>query len=102
MKIIRKKNELQSEIDQLKKLGKSIGFVPTMGALHAGHIALVKRAVVENDCCVVSIFVNPTQFNNRADLEKYPRNLEHDAALLQQVGCGLVFAPETDEMYDEN
>jgi len=102
MKIIKTKSELQSEIAQLKKLKKSIGFVPTMGALHAGHIALVKRAVAENDCCVVSIFVNPTQFNNSADLEKYPRNLEHDAELLQQVGYGLVFAPEIAEMYDEN
>ena len=102
MKIIKIKSELQSEIAQLKKLKKSIGFVPTMGALHDGHIALVKRAVAENGCCIVSIFVNPTQFNNSADLEKYPRNLEHDAELLQQVGCGLVFAPEIAEMYDEN
>lgn len=100
MKIIRKKNELQAEIAQLKSAGKSIGFVPTMGALHVGHIALVKRCTAENDCCIVSIFVNPTQFNNPADLEKYPRNLEHDAELLQEVGCAVIFAPETDEMYN--
>jgi len=102
MKIIKTKSDLQSEINQLKKLGKSIGFVPTMGALHDGHIALVKRAVAENDCCVVSIFVNPTQFNNPTDLEKYPRNLEHDAELLEEAGCALIFAPEIAEMYDES
>ena len=99
MKIIKTKFELQTEIAQLKSAGKTIGFVPTMGALHAGHIALVKRAVAETDCCVVSIFVNPTQFNNPSDLEKYPRNLIQDAKLLQEAGCALIFAPETDEMY---
>ena len=101
MKIIRKKDELQVEIEQLKSAEKSIGFVPTMGALHAGHIALVNRCVSENDICVVSIFVNPTQFNNPADLEKYPRNLENDAELLQQAGCYIIFAPEAAEMYEQ-
>lgn len=101
MKIINNPLELAVEIQQLKAGQKKIGFVPTMGALHEGHLALVKRAVSENDICVVSIFVNPTQFNNKTDLEKYPRNLEADAALLQTVGCGLVFAPSDADIYTD-
>jgi pantoate--beta-alanine ligase len=100
MKLIRSKFELLTDIQLLKFLGKTIGFVPTMGALHAGHIALVKRAVAENDICIVSIFVNPTQFNNITDLEKYPRNLERDAKLLENAGCELIFAPESDMIYN--
>ncbi|HEY6913845.1 MAG TPA: pantoate--beta-alanine ligase [Paludibacter sp.] len=102
MKIIRLKAELQTEIESLKSAGKTIGFVPTMGALHDGHKALVKQCVSENDICVVSIFVNPTQFNNQTDLEKYPRNLDGDAQMLEQVGCKLIFAPEPTEIYDNN
>ncbi|MDD2285670.1 MAG: pantoate--beta-alanine ligase [Paludibacter sp.] len=93
-------------IDKLEKIlfevhasEKSVGFVPTMGALHAGHISLVKQAVTDNDYTVVSVFVNPTQFNNLADLQKYPRNLEKDVALLQASGCDLVFAPSKEEIY---
>ena len=100
MKIIRLKNEITAEIESLRSAGKTIGFVPTMGSLHEGHKALVSRCVAENDICVVSIFVNPTQFNNAADLEKYPRNLDRDAKMLQLVGCQLIFAPEPDEIYD--
>jgi len=99
MKIINLKQELQSEIESLKVLGKTIGFVPTMGALHAGHKALVERCAAENDVCVVSIFVNPTQFNNRADLEKYPRDLTRDADFLESLGCGIIFAPQPEEIY---
>jgi len=102
MKLIRSKFELLTDIQSLKLLGKTIGFVPTMGALHAGHIALVKRAVAENDICIVSIFVNPTQFNNITDLEKYPRNLERDAKLLENAGCELIFAPESDMIYNSD
>lgn len=102
MKLIRSKFELLTDIQLLKFLGKTIGFVPTMGALHAGHIALVKRAVAENDICIVSIFVNPTQFNNITDLEKYPRNLERDAKLLENAGCELIFAPESDMIYNSD
>lgn len=101
MKIINNPLELAVEIQQLKAGQKKIGFVPTMGALHEGHLALVKRAVSENDICVVSIFVNPTQFNNKTDLEKYPRNLDADAALLQTAGCGLVFAPSDADIYTD-
>jgi pantoate--beta-alanine ligase len=99
MKIIGTKQDLNIEIELLKANKKSIGFVPTMGALHAGHIALVERAVAENDCCIVSIFVNPTQFNNLIDLEKYPRDLDRDAQMLESIGCQLIFAPEASEIY---
>ncbi|MEI6752649.1 MAG: pantoate--beta-alanine ligase [Paludibacter sp.] len=102
MEIIHLVSNLESEIKKIKETGKSIGFVPTMGALHDGHLALVKRAVNENDFCVVSVFVNPTQFNNATDLEKYPRNLEKDAEFLQTAGCNIIFAPEADEMYNND
>ena len=101
MNIIYSLQEIQILIDQLKREGKTIGFVPTMGALHAGHIALVKRSAAENDCCVVSIFVNPTQFNDKNDLEKYPRTLEADCLLLEPAGCSIVFVPDENEMYPE-
>ncbi len=99
MKIIRSKQELKAEIETIKSEGKTIGFVPTMGALHQGHRTLIVRSIAENDCCIVSIFVNPTQFNNPADLEKYPRNLAKDAEMLKSVGCKLIFAPEPEEIY---
>ena len=102
MKIIRLITELQSEIESLKSTGETIGFVPTMGALHNGHKALVTQSVAENDICIVSIFVNPTQFNNPTDLDKYPRNLDRDAEMLEQAGCKLIFAPEATEIYDIN
>jgi pantoate--beta-alanine ligase len=102
MLIVRNVAQLQSEISKVKDNGQTIGFVPTMGALHAGHIGLVERSVAENDYNVVSIFVNPTQFNNASDLEKYPRNLDADALLLEKAGCDLIFAPSIDDMYSEN
>ncbi len=84
-----------------RKKGLSIGFVPTMGALHTGHVQLVEQSVEENDITVCSIFVNPIQFNNPADLEKYPRTFESDVAMLESASCDAVFYPENQEMYPE-
>ena len=99
MRIVKTINELISLINELKANNKTIGFVPTMGALHEGHLTLVRQCVAENEVCMVSIFVNPAQFNNKADLEKYPRNVEKDAQLLEEAGCAYVFAPSAEEMY---
>ena len=99
MQIISTKKELQAAVAACKNAGKTIGLVPTMGALHAGHASLVRRAVAENDVCVVSVFVNPTQFNNKEDLAKYPRNIQRDAELLSNLGAHFVFAPTPEEMY---
>lgn len=101
MKIINKINDLQLELNSLKLMGKSIGFVPTMGALHEGHISLVEMARANNDVVVVSIFVNPIQFNNPDDLQKYPRTFETDAALLEKASCDYIFYPSVPEMYPE-
>ena len=101
MKIIHKAAELQAASASAKQQNKSIGFVPTMGALHRGHIALVEKSVAENEVSVISIFVNPTQFNDPDDLLKYPRTLEADCALLEPTGNAYVFAPSVDEIYPE-
>lgn len=101
MKIVNSIKELRLQLDEDKQKGKKVGLVPTMGALHAGHISLVKRCVAENDVCVVSIFVNPTQFNNPNDLLTYPRTLDEDCQLLESSGCTYVFAPSVEEMYPE-
>lgn len=101
MQIITTKSELQKTVDALKRQDKTIGLVPTMGALHEGHASLVRRAVSENDVCFVSVFVNPTQFNNKEDLAKYPRTLSRDAELLASIGAHFVFAPTPEEMYTE-
>jgi len=92
-------SETQQYLKIQQRAGKTIGFVPTMGALHAGHISLIERAKSENDLAVCSIFVNPTQFNNPEDLKKYPRTLEKDCEMLKAVGCDVVFAPSAEEMY---
>lgn len=101
MELIHTVRELQARLAEARKEGKTIGLVPTMGALHDGHASLVKRAVAENAVTVVSVFVNPTQFNDKTDLEKYPRTLDADCVLLTQVGATLVFAPSVEEMYPE-
>lgn len=101
MEIVAKTNSLQELVQSKKQAKLTVGFVPTMGALHAGHISLVKEAKKDCDVCVVSIFVNPTQFNNLEDLEKYPRTIERDATLLAEAGADIVFAPSVDEIYPE-
>ena len=101
MKVVHTIKDLQAELSALKAQGKKVGLVPTMGALHAGHASLVKRSVSENGVTVVSVFVNPTQFNDKNDLEKYPRTLEADCSLLEECGAALVFAPSVSEMYPE-
>lgn len=93
---------LRSHLQTLSTHSGSIGLVPTMGALHEGHIELVKKAVEENTVTVVSIFVNPIQFTNPDDLTKYPRTLDEDCALLEAAGCDLVFAPSVEEMYEQS
>ncbi len=99
MKLFEKIVDLQNELFEVRKEGKKIGLVPTMGALHQGHASLVKRSVKENDVTVVSVFLNPTQFNDKADLERYPRNLDADCKLLEECHADYVFAPSVKEMY---
>jgi pantoate--beta-alanine ligase len=100
MILVKTVKELQQKLNNFRELG-TVGLVPTMGALHAGHLSLVEKAAAENATVVVSIFVNPTQFNDSGDLERYPRTLESDLKLLEPTGCRLVFAPEVDEVYPE-
>ena len=99
MVVVKSVNELKKQVGRLRDEHKSIGFVPTMGALHQGHLQLVSRCVAENNACVVSLFINPTQFNDKNDFNRYPRTLENDIALLASVGCAIVFAPSAEEMY---
>lgn len=99
MIVYRTKDELISHLESLRGNQKSIGLVPTMGALHEGHISLVNRSILENDNTVVSIFVNPTQFNDSSDLEQYPRSPEKDLEILQENGVSVVFMPPVEEMY---
>lgn len=102
MSVYYTRQTLTIAIDTAKAVNKTIGFVPTMGALHEGHLALVKKALSEVDVVVVSIFVNPTQFNNEEDLEKYPRMLMSDVAFLEKIGNVLIFAPDYNEVYPQN
>lgn len=99
MRIITTVKELESSVALLRNENKVIGLVPTMGALHAGHASLVKRSVEENDVTIVSVFVNPTQFNDPNDLKNYPRTLDADCELLEQLGVDYVFAPTVEEIY---
>lgn len=101
MLVIKEIRELKALINAQKADGKTVGFVPTMGALHAGHLSLVEEAGKQSDFVVMSIFVNPTQFNDPKDLEKYPRTLETDLALLEPTACQAVFVPEVGTMYPE-
>lgn len=99
MEFFKKITELQLSLESDRGKGLSIGFVPTMGALHKGHLSLVERAGKENDRVVVSIFVNPNQFNDPKDLKNYPRTLENDLSLLSTLKCDYIFSPDVDEIY---
>lgn len=99
MKVFNRIVDLQNQLFEDRKQGKEIGFVPTMGALHEGHASLVKRSVKENSITVVSVFVNPNQFNDKNDLKNYPRTLEADCELLEKCGADYVLAPSVEEMY---
>ena len=99
MKLFRSIVELQNELFEVRKEGKTVGLVPTMGALHEGHASLVRRSVAENGVTVVSVFLNPTQFNDKKDLERYPRTLDADCHLLEECGADYVLAPSVEEMY---
>jgi pantoate--beta-alanine ligase len=101
MKIIQTIDSLKPFLSKERKQGKTVGFVPTMGALHNGHLSLVEQCRKENEICVASIFVNPTQFNDKNDLETYPRTLEKDCEMLKPLGCDYIFAPSEKEMYPE-
>jgi pantoate--beta-alanine ligase len=102
LKNFTKKDILQQHLSQVKADGAIIGFVPTMGALHAGHLSLIKQAQQQCDVVVCSIFVNPTQFSDPKDLEIYPRPIQDDIAKLEQIGCDVLFNPEVAEMYAGN
>ena len=102
MEIYNTVQTLQQRLYQLSREGEKVGFVPTMGALHEGHLTLILDALEENDIVVCSIFVNPTQFNDPNDLIKYPRPIEKDKQMLQSVGCQILFLPEVEEIYPQD
>ena len=99
MEIIKNPSKLTARIKAIKKDGQTVGFVPTMGALHEGHVSLIKRARKENDIVVISIFVNPTQFGPKEDYKRYPRNLSRDRKIAQKEGVDIIFAPSVKDMY---
>ncbi len=101
MKVFQTIEGIQKEIQDQRNKGLSIGFVPTMGALHDGHLSLLEHSIADNDISVCSIFVNPIQFNNEQDLDKYPRTLDDDCRKLEEAGCDLVFVPSVEEMYPD-
>ncbi|MDI1356554.1 MAG: pantoate--beta-alanine ligase [bacterium] len=101
MLIFTKKDELRAHLTEQKRRGKTLGFVPTMGALHAGHISLISASKNECNTTICSIFVNPTQFNDKADLEKYPRMPEKDTEMLKNAHCDVLFLPTVEEMYND-
>ena len=102
MMIFKKTSDLSAYIDNQREMGRKIGFVPTMGALHQGHISLINLSKNENDGTICSIFVNPAQFNNPEDFEKYPITIDHDIELLEAAGCDVLFLPSLEEIYPAN
>src|SRR6186713_1861426 len=102
MIIFKKPGDISLFLSEKSNNNSSVGFVPTMGALHMGHIALVKKAINDNDTSVCSIFVNPSQFNDPKDFEKYPRMLENDVYLLEKAGCDVLFLPTPAEIYPDD
>jgi len=102
LKIFTTKAAVGQYLSQIKASAKTIGFVPTLGALHQGHLSLIELAQKHNDVIICSIFVNPSQFNDPKDLEKYPRTIEADIKLLEQINCDILFNPGVNEMYDDN
>ncbi len=101
MKVLKSKKTLIDYVERQREMGKKIGFAPTMGALHQGHLSLYKAAKKENDEVISSIFVNPTQFNNPDDFQKYPKTLEKDIELLEKAGVDAVYVPNVEEMYPD-
>ena len=101
MEVIKKLSEMQTRVSSIKEKNETIGFVPTMGALHEGHISLMRNARAENDKLIVSIFVNPTQFDSRNDFKSYPRRLDKDIKIAESEKVDIVFAPNAEELYDE-
>ena len=102
MKLLKSAAALSSFVLQSKKKGLSVGFVPTMGALHHGHISLIEKSRAENEITICSIYVNPTQFNNADDFKKYPKTIENDIDMLEKWGCDVLFLPETNEVYTKD
>ena len=100
MEIFKKIAPLKVYLGEIRRSGKTIGLVPTMGALHNGHIALINASKAQNSYTICSIYVNPMQFNNPADLQKYPRSLEQDIKLLEAAGCDALFYPDNEDMYE--
>lgn len=101
MQLIDKKDVLKKNISDFIRLHYSIGLVPTMGALHQGHLTLIRQSIAENDKTIVTIFVNPTQFNDKTDYQRYPRTFEADIKQLELLKCDMVFAPSEEEMYPQ-
>lgn len=102
MRVFTTTREIQQYLADLRNKGLSTGFVATMGALHQGHMSLIQQAKKDNNVVICSIFVNPTQFNDPSDLEKYPRPIAHDTQMLEQAGCDILFSPQVNEMYADN
>jgi pantoate--beta-alanine ligase len=102
LQVVTKVSDIQAITSKERAAENSIGFVPTMGALHRGHLALIERAKTENEVIAASIFVNPTQFNDKGDFTRYRRDLEGDSAMLELAGCDILFAPSVEEIYPDD